>query len=254
MHIKSFSAALAATIAMAAPAQAALIPAVFDFTTGSNNGVLDGNARIFTATSSQLGTFKVRATGWSLETTNAGTFVRDSKLMVYGGGLGVISGDDGNGDQNRHTIDNSVRKDFILLQFNRKVQLVSATFNTYSVSGSTRDSDATIKYGLTNTPWSSSLGLDNKAVSVLNGLFNGGYSSLTSSTGNSTRNINPDWHMGNIWLIGADWTNADRRIDGFKLTNLAVVPEPATWAMMIGGFGLVGASVRRRRSISSVLA
>ncbi len=26
------------------------------------------------------------------------------------------------------------------------------------------------------------------------------------------------------------------------------VPEPATWAMMLGGFGLVGASVRRRRS------
>ncbi|MBU3077347.1 PEPxxWA-CTERM sorting domain-containing protein [Sphingomonas sp. XMGL2] len=25
------------------------------------------------------------------------------------------------------------------------------------------------------------------------------------------------------------------------------VPEPATWAMMIGGFGLVGASMRRRR-------
>lgn len=26
-----------------------------------------------------------------------------------------------------------------------------------------------------------------------------------------------------------------------------VVPEPATWAMMIGGFGLVGGALRRRR-------
>ena len=25
------------------------------------------------------------------------------------------------------------------------------------------------------------------------------------------------------------------------------VPEPASWALMIGGFGLVGASMRRRR-------
>ena len=28
----------------------------------------------------------------------------------------------------------------------------------------------------------------------------------------------------------------------------AAVPEPATWAMMIGGFGMVGASLRRRKA------
>ncbi len=32
------------------------------------------------------------------------------------------------------------------------------------------------------------------------------------------------------------------------------VPEPATWAMMIGGFGLVGASLRRRKALASVSA
>ncbi len=30
-----------------------------------------------------------------------------------------------------------------------------------------------------------------------------------------------------------------------------VVPEPATWAMMIAGFGLVGAMVRRRRLLTA---
>jgi hypothetical protein len=29
--------------------------------------------------------------------------------------------------------------------------------------------------------------------------------------------------------------------------NAAVVPEPATWAMMLGGFGMAGAAVRRRQ-------
>ena len=31
----------------------------------------------------------------------------------------------------------------------------------------------------------------------------------------------------------------------------ATVPEPSTWAMMIGGFGLVGASARRRRALAA---
>jgi hypothetical protein len=31
----------------------------------------------------------------------------------------------------------------------------------------------------------------------------------------------------------------------------AGVPEPASWALMIGGFGLAGASLRRRRAIAT---
>ncbi len=36
-------------------------------------------------------------------------------------------------------------------------------------------------------------------------------------------------------------------LDGVSLA----VPEPATWAMLIGGFGLVGAASRRRRAIAA---
>ncbi|MFD1610559.1 PEPxxWA-CTERM sorting domain-containing protein [Sphingomonas tabacisoli] len=35
---------------------------------------------------------------------------------------------------------------------------------------------------------------------------------------------------------------------------IAGVPEPATWAMMIGGFGLVGAAARRRARVKYVIA
>lgn len=36
--------------------------------------------------------------------------------------------------------------------------------------------------------------------------------------------------------------------NAFEFDNLAIgVPEPASWAMMIGGFGLVGAAARRRK-------
>ncbi|WP_235889116.1 PEPxxWA-CTERM sorting domain-containing protein [Glacieibacterium frigidum] len=39
----------------------------------------------------------------------------------------------------------------------------------------------------------------------------------------------------------------------YSIDNLAAtVPEPASWALMIGGFGLVGAALRRRRGASAL--
>jgi len=40
----------------------------------------------------------------------------------------------------------------------------------------------------------------------------------------------------------------DRSSGGFGLiVDIAAVPEPATWVMMVGGFGLIGAAIRRHR-------
>lgn len=36
--------------------------------------------------------------------------------------------------------------------------------------------------------------------------------------------------------------------------TMTPVPEPATWAMMLGGFGLLGATLRRRHKVHGVLA
>ncbi len=36
------------------------------------------------------------------------------------------------------------------------------------------------------------------------------------------------------------------------LSGTAAVPEPAAWSLMIGGFGLAGAALRRRRSLAAI--
>ena len=35
--------------------------------------------------------------------------------------------------------------------------------------------------------------------------------------------------------------------DSFRIITAATVPEPVTWAMLVTGFGLVGAGMRRSR-------
>jgi Protein of unknown function (DUF642)/PEP-CTERM motif len=39
--------------------------------------------------------------------------------------------------------------------------------------------------------------------------------------------------------------------DDIRVSGPAAVPEPASWALMIGGFGLAGAALRRRRSAAA---
>jgi hypothetical protein len=49
---------------------------------------------------------------------------------------------------------------------------------------------------------------------------------------------------------GLGTTAADFAID--RVYAVAAVPEPASWALMIGGFGMVGAGLRRRRAKTTV--
>lgn len=56
-----------------------------------------------------------------------------------------------------------------------------------------------------------------------------------------------------VLYLGFDDTGAgpdDNHDD--MIIRVSVVPEPATWAMMIAGFGLVGAAVRRRGGMMQV--
>ena len=69
---------------------------------------------------------------------------------------------------------------------------------------------------------------------------------LKSSTNGSAVTTNVLWLGYDNQLTAADDDNHDDLV--IRLTATAV-PEPAAWAMMIGGFALIGATARRRRTV-----
>lgn len=57
---------------------------------------------------------------------------------------------------------------------------------------------------------------------------------------------------GSRYTLTFDFSNYANTQDGLRVTTnavLAAVPEPVTWAMMVMGFGLAGAGMRRSRGV-----
>ena len=57
--------------------------------------------------------------------------------------------------------------------------------------------------------------------------------------------------LGDVTSIRLDAANGGFVSIAEVSTGLGAVPEPATWAMFIAGFGLVGAAVRRRSAVAA---
>ena len=82
---------------------------------------------------------------------------------------------------------------------------------------------------------------DNTGTSNLDDAFS---TFTTTFVGNGQNSVLTFYAFSN----GGD--NADLLLDNILLVG--EVPEPATWAMMIGGIGLAGGAMRRRRANASV--
>ncbi len=233
------AAVMSSAIAMAAPASAATVWLDSQHGSGYYGNYSVGETLTFSGTDG----VKVRASAWSINSSNV---IRAASLGVWDQGLGVSNP----GGDNSHTVDGSGWRDFILLQFDNVVELSNAVFNT-GWDGF-NDTDATIGYQISGLAFGTNPALNYANQSVL-AAFNLYQSNAgNGNSGNSTRNINPNDYDGNLWLIGASFTNSDKKTDGFKLEKLTydtipAVPEPATWLMMILGFGLVGGVLRSQR-------
>lgn len=199
----------------------------------------------------------VRATGWSISNNT----IYQARLGIWPDGMGVKTSND-----NSHTIDNVGGVDFIVLQFDKIVELDMARFNTgwHSMS----DTDATIGYDLSNLTFGTlpfSNGAQVSQLSVFDLYSSNASGSGTGNSGDSYRDINPNGYTGNLWLIGASFNNPTefgrKKSDGFKLDKVTfsqptptphgAVPEPSTWAMLLVGFFGIGGALRssKRRQL-----
>lgn len=218
----------------------------FTFTGSSATDGTDGNIRSFTTS----GGLQVQASAWSMQ----GTTLERAYLGLYSNGLGVTNDNEGNGSQAlSHTTDNVGQSDFILFLFNRPVNISSARLVPYDVSATANDNDALVSYANFALPFTSTPTPVTLTSGVWTLLGANDYNVSGNMTSPFSTSLNSTGYFGNAWIIGAAFPNPDRNDDGFKLKSInvvAAVPEPATWAMMLIGFGGIGASLRRRRAAS----
>lgn len=227
-----------------APSASALAAVTISFTGGSSaSDGTDGNIRSFSS-----GGITVQASAWSYDANT----LEQAYLGWYSSGLGVTNNGEGAGTtNNNHTIDNLGQSDFVLLVFNSAVNLSSARLTPFLISSDPKDNDALISYatlaGAYTSPNPTAVPLNS---SVFGTLQTNGYNVTGNNTSPYDTSLNSAGKFGNVWLIGAANPNPDTNDDGFKLSAITVstaVPEPATWAMLLIGFGVIGAGLRRKR-------
>ncbi|UAK24681.1 PEPxxWA-CTERM sorting domain-containing protein [Sphingomonas nostoxanthinifaciens] len=239
---------LSGALALGLAAVAALTPSAasatsFDFTkySSGNTFTVDG--------------LTVKVTAWHANDSNTSANSVDSisaaTLGVYqGAGLGDLYGTDKDSN-GTHQIDNvGGGADFLMLQFSQDVSLNSISRNVYSISGATCcDSDAAYWGDIGNL-----LGSPSSSASIDLTKYVLDESTFTSLAGGKSASTTAlsDTGLASVWLVSAAFNQSN---DAFKLSGISVspapisspAPEPASWAMMIVGFGAVGAGMRSRR-------
>ncbi|WP_239018306.1 PEPxxWA-CTERM sorting domain-containing protein [Sphingomonas flavalba] len=220
-----------------------------------------GNTAIFTGTANGT-TISALASAWSATRNADGSLTFASSRLVGGIlGLGVLSEAEGAaGSFNGFgRMDNADQFDFILFQFDRDVTITSAVMNAGRVLNGLPDNESSVGAVTSAAPWNTVLDLSDPAT----------FAGLSMTFNDIDGLIDPSpivrtdvpFHLpgmaGNVWMIGATLNNQDivtfgngstESFDAYYLARLTVnsVPEPASWAMMLAGFGLVGAGMRRR--------
>ncbi|WP_167546893.1 SdrD B-like domain-containing protein [Stieleria maiorica] len=174
------------------------------FVTTGSSGLdgSDGNIRTFSS-----GGVSVKASAFS---SDNGVF-ETAFLGAYSGGLGVTDRGEGNGNYDRHKVDNVGRINYVLFEFSEPV-IVDKTL----LASVTNDSDMSYWIGTIDDAFNQHVSLD---ASVLDGLVQ-----RVNNTGHGSSrwaDINPDDLAGNVLVIAASVEDATPE-DRFKIKKVNV--------------------------------
>lgn len=224
-----------ALTAIAAPAEAAVLNGTFQVTVST--GVTNG-AGIDTATFTGFsGANTARATftytgPLDFSNTAAQSGVNGDKNSAFGFNAGNISGFSGSGTvtYNGTQVANFSGVENFIQSSGSAAGQPYASFYTFSLGNVAAGTTLTLTH-------------DDGAALFQNGARVG--NTVSGPTGAVTESVRFT-NSGNVTL------NYSRQNSTPSILTVSAVPEPATWAMMLVGFGMVGAVSRRRRSAVKV--
>lgn len=226
--------ALLLSLAVAAPASAATFifggsAANVASVSRSDDGInVTATAHLFTGLPSAL--------------TNISQLTNNALVSVTAPGIGVAGG------ASAPQIDTN--------QLSHREALLVSSDHTLSLSGlklSYIDSNDTLQiFGVNADGSLTSLGFNGTIATGLGGAAS--YVNSNANSGTTVLSFVTETSAFKQFLfttrVGGDVNYGGQLGQGYRLDSITAnaVPEPATWAMLITGFGFVGAAARRRRS------
>ena len=181
-------------------------------TTGNDNTTdgADGNVRTFTS-----GSISVKASAFSRKNTDG--LWETGYLGDYSPGLGVTDRGEGNGDNNRHKVDNiGDRKNYVLFEFNRDVVVDRVYLDAVGDAIGT-DSDITVWIGNGTDPYNNHLTLSDALLAS----FEPREDNNTTSTSARWADINAAGKTGNVLVVAASTSDLTPE-DAFKIGHIEV--------------------------------
>lgn len=203
------------------------------------------------------GSFESGLTGWTVSNTGSGTGYSAPVVIAYNQASAYPTGAFGEAVPTDNAPGNpgfdAVGSNFLYLSsdvgtnvISQMVSLVAGTSYTFGFdyylpnNGYANPNNATLTASLAGVPFASfALGTQPAATWLFN-------SAARTFTANTTGTFA-------LSFAGNGYPAKDVAIDRVFLAQTAAVPEPATWALMLAGFGLIGFAMRRRNKVSTTV-